>query len=283
MAIFLSGNKLNAEIENLFLQAKASIILISPYIKLHDRFSRALLTHQYDPNVKITLVFGKNKDYSKSMQKEDFDFFKQFPNIEILFENNLHAKYYANEKNAIISSMNLHSFSNDNNIEVGILVKGGLLKTISNNLITTVTGEDNIDVEAWNYFHQVCDQATILYDKEPEFEKTLLTFRSKYKDSIVHIDELSTFFESKISSPIQQINETNLEKLNGFCIRTGVPIPFNIEKPMTDAAYDIWLKYKNPDFSEKYCHYSGEPSHGETTFSHPILRKNWNRAKLRIK
>ena len=33
------------------------------------------------------------------------------------------------------------------------------------------------------------------------------------------------------------------------------------------------------EFKEKYCHFSGEESNGQTTFSRPILKKNWTKAK----
>jgi hypothetical protein len=62
-------------------------------------------------------------------------------------------------------------------------------------------------------------------------------------------------------------------------ILTGTPIPFNIEKPLSAEAYKSWVIYENPDFPEKYCHFSGEPSNGETTYSKPILSKNWKKAK----
>src|SRR5690554_419799 len=105
MAKFLKGNDLNAELERLFETAEGTIILISPYIKLHDRYKSTLLTHLKNHNLEIVVLFGKNEDdMSKSMKQEDFDFFKQFPNVEILFENRLHAKYYANETKAILRS-----------------------------------------------------------------------------------------------------------------------------------------------------------------------------------
>lgn len=37
--------------------------------------------------------------------------------------------------------------------------------------------------------------------------------------------------------------------------------------------------FKNPDFPEKYCHFSGEESNGETSVNRPILNKNWKKAK----
>src|SRR5947207_8991421 len=111
MATFLTGNELNTQLGNLFEYANEYLILISPYIKLHDRYASALKAKRENYDLKIIVVFGKNEDdFSKSMKQEDFNFFKDFPNIEIRYEKRLHAKYYANENSAILTSMNLYNF-----------------------------------------------------------------------------------------------------------------------------------------------------------------------------
>ena len=67
----------------------------------------------------------------------------------------------------------------------------------------------------------------------------------------------------------------------GYCIRTGEKINFTPDRPLSDSAYKSWSRYKDKDYKEKYCHYSGEPSNGETSFAKPILSKNWKKAKER--
>ena len=69
------------------------------------------------------------------------------------------------------------------------------------------------------------------------------------------------------------------DKHTGFCIRTGVQIPFNIDKPLSAEAFKKWNEYADPDYKEKFCHFSGEPSHGETCVIKPILKKNWKKAQ----
>ena len=77
MARFLKGNELNSELEKIFENASAEIILISPYIKLHDRYVSALKS-KMKPEIKLTVVFGKNEeDYSQSMGELDFNFFQR--------------------------------------------------------------------------------------------------------------------------------------------------------------------------------------------------------------
>jgi hypothetical protein len=48
---------------------------------------------------------------------------------------------------------------------------------------------------------------------------------------------------------------------------------------MSYDAFKSWSKYGDPDYAEKYCHFSGEQSNGETSVNRPILKKNWKKAK----
>ena len=198
MAKFLTGNELNSELEKLFERADEQIILISPYIKLHDRYASTLRTKKDNPKMKIIIVFGKNEeDLSRSMKQEDFNFFKEFPNIEIRYEKRLHAKYYSSESSAILTSMNLYDFSQDNNIEAGVMTKATLLGNIASNLMTFVTDEDGFDTTAQAYFLRVIEQSELLFKKEPEYESTMLGLSKKYKSSRTDVDKLTDFFANR--------------------------------------------------------------------------------------
>ena len=277
MATFLTGNDLNAQLENLFEFADEYIILISPYIKLHDRYASALRAKRENYDLKIIVVFGKNEDdFSKSMKQEDFNFFKDFPNIEIRYEKRLHAKYYANESSAILTSMNLYNFSQDNNIEAGVL-------TNRKGILGNLTSQDTLENDAAVYFQRVIEQSDLLFLKEPKFESTMLGLSRRYTNSVIETDKLSDFFNNKLKTDTSFKKETFISKQAtkqmGFCIRTGTQIPFNPKLPMCDTAFQSWKKFSNNEYPEKYCHFSGELSNGETSFSKPILRKNWTKAK----
>jgi len=283
MAKFLKGNELNAELEKIFETAEEQIILVSPYIQLHERYKSTLSTKLDNPYLQIVILFGKNEeDISKSMKQEDFDFFKRFPNIEIRYEKRLHAKYYANEIKAILTSMNLYGFSQNNNIEAGVLMERSFKGSF--------TGENEMDTSSWEYFEIVIQQAEVLFKKQPIFEKKNLLSSKKYVKSEILEDKLSDFFNNKNSKKVygksNQKQKPNFnedlrtsEKDTGYCIRTGKKIPFNIEKPMSYDAFKMWNKYKDGDYSEKFCHFSGEPSNGKTSVNRPILSKNWKKAK----
>ena len=272
MGTFVKGSQLVAEIENLFDEAYEELVIISPFIKLHSRLIDSLRSRIDDPKLKIRLVYGKNKsDKTKSLNKVDFDFFSQFSNISIFYEPRLHAKYYGNQDKGILSSMNLYEYSMNNNIEFGVVTKSNLVG-------------DNLDVDAWNYFHSVIEGSLLEFEKTPVFESGMMGLRKKYLRSDITVDLLSKTFEgksvSKNRSAVKGIKNKENNLINkGYCIRTGELIKFNIAKPYTDNAFKSWSYFKNLDFKEKYCHFSGELSDGQTTMAKPILVKHWKAAK----
>jgi hypothetical protein len=215
------------------------------------------------------------------MKLDDFNFFKEFANIEIRYEKRLHAKYYANEETSILTSMNLYSFSQDNNIEAGVMSKTSILSNITDNLKTNITGEDSFDKAAEDYFNRVVKQSDLLFKRTPEFDSKLFGLSKKHMYSKTDIDKLTDFFENKPVNGKEKKNTASVHKPNksGYCIRTGIDIPFNIDKPMSSDAYDRWNKFGNPDYPERYCHFTGEESDGETSMNKPILKKNWKKAK----
>lgn len=210
MAKFLTGNELNSELEKIFERADEQIILISPFIKLHDRYISTLRTKKHNHKLEIIIVFGKNEDdMSKSMKQEDFHFFKEFPNIQIRYEKRLHAKYYANESSAILSSMNLYTYSQDNNIEAGVMTKA----TLFGNLASNIIGEDSFDNQACTYFKRVIEQSDLLFHKTPQYESAMMGLKKKYIESKVEVDKLSDFFADKPKFESKYRND-NYEKKN---------------------------------------------------------------------
>ncbi len=214
MAKFLEGNELNSELSKVFKTAGQRLILISPYIKLQHLFADTLKARTTDDKLQITIVFGKNeKDITKSLTADDLDFFKQFPNIEIRYEKRLHAKFYANESSAILTSMNLYTYSQDNNIEAGVMTKATLLGNLASNFMTNVTGEDSFDNQAWTYFKRVIEQSDLLFHKTPQYENAMFGLTKKYKESNVEVDKLTEFFADKPKFE-SKYRKDNYEKQN---------------------------------------------------------------------
>ena len=274
MAKFLKGNLLNAEIEEIFDKCDRQLIIISPFIKLHTRFINSLKAKKDLDKLYIRILFGKNEnDISRSFNKQDFEFLKEFPNIEIRYNEHLHAKYYSNDTKAVLSSMNLYEYSQNNNIEFGILTNASTIGSVAGSLI----GE-SLDSDALNYFEQVIKDSKLLFERKPLYTVKLGGLKRKYETSETLTDKLSDILYSKPK-------ENNLTKkiivktqATGYCIRTGEEIKFNPEKPLSNKAYKQWSKYGDEEYPEKFCHFSGEKSNGETSLIKPILRKNWKKS-----
>lgn len=269
MPKFFNTTELSSEIEKVINNANEFVYLISPYIKLSKGIKRTLDGLKSKPEVMLVVVFGKNEgDYFKSINKEDLDYLMEFPNLEVRYEPDLHAKVYMNEYEIILSSMNLYDYSQQNNIEFGVY---GVAKGLLGKIGSSFTGE-SFDEKAVLYFLELTEKAKLLIDIEPQFEKSgFLGLIDSYEKSKIIKNELFDVSRKKVDKQEQLVSV-------GYCIRTGVEIPFNPKMPMSDKAHASWSRFEDPNYSEKYCHFSGEKSNGETSFSKPILRKNWSKA-----
>jgi len=116
MAKFLVTTGISHYLEQIINNAKEKLILISPYLKINERLRQSL----EDKNllkIDIRLIYGKNE-----LQPAENNWLESQRSIRSSFCKNVHAKCYLNEKEAIVTSMNLHEFSQQHNEEMGIYV-----------------------------------------------------------------------------------------------------------------------------------------------------------------
>jgi phosphatidylserine/phosphatidylglycerophosphate/cardiolipin synthase-like enzyme len=117
----------------------------------------------------------------------------------------------------------------------------------------------------------------VLIDKNDPADAQL--FEDAYKE-VEFISETSQRFELDVSKKqADKPASAKASKQNGFCIMTGVEIPFDVKNPLSAEAHKEWKKAGNEDLPGKFCHFSGEPSNGENSFNKPVLRKNWKKAE----
>jgi len=278
MARFIETTQLPATLRDIIRGAKKEIFLVSPFFKLEGEYTKMLDSVSKErPKVSIKVLFGKNQaNMQRSLSENDLNTMKSWSNIDIRYAENLHAKFYCNENKALITSLNFHAFSLGNNIESGVLLESSLIDTVSKNRPFE---------EAYSYFLATFEAAQPIFNKSTK-KASIFTLGLK-PDEVIVDDNTSTVYKKKTGSEQLKVNKkepvsfwVNEGKPKGYCIRTGVEIPFNPEKPYCEKAFDSWSRYKDPTYPEKYCHYSGEK--GETSMEKPILRKNWNAAKKHL-
>ncbi|GAF81802.1 unnamed protein product, partial [marine sediment metagenome] len=117
MAKFLTTLETSAKIEKIIREAKEELTLITPYLKLTQIFFDRLKDAD-NRNVRTKLVYGKEE-----LNPDDLERLKELKNLELNFCENLHAKCYFNENLMVITSLNLHEFSQTNNREMGVQIK----------------------------------------------------------------------------------------------------------------------------------------------------------------
>jgi phosphatidylserine/phosphatidylglycerophosphate/cardiolipin synthase-like enzyme len=116
MAKFLNTSATNYFLEELIKAARERLIIISPFLKFNDRI-RELLEDKDRMKIDVRIVYGKSE-----LAPHEINWLRSLAFVRTSFCLNLHAKCYLNERNAIITSMNLYDFSQVNNNEMGVFI-----------------------------------------------------------------------------------------------------------------------------------------------------------------
>ena len=116
MAEFLDTTGVSYRLQQIINNSREKLILISPYLKMNERIKQSL-EDQNRLKTDVRLVYGKN-----DLQPAELNWLKSLREVKSYYCRNLHAKCYLNEKEAIVTSMNLYDFSQVNNLEMGIYV-----------------------------------------------------------------------------------------------------------------------------------------------------------------
>jgi len=254
MAKFLTTSGIAHQIENIIVSSKNWLILISPYLNLSLNFIERLFDADKG-DVKILIIYGKDELRPNERKK-----LREFTNLSLLFYLNLHAKCYINEDNLVITSMNMHEYSEKKNREMGVLFQR----------------ENTNDHEV---FFDVYKEVLSIMNASVKKQRTgdlnyPVPSTEKARNSINITESIAgsinnllkeAFQASNIDKTTSKTEKQTQEKLDsiksltrGHCIRCGDKIKYNRKEPYCHDCYSVWKKYKNPYFEEKYCHSCGE-------------------------
>jgi len=249
MAQFITTRQISSELEVLIREADKTLYLVSPYLKLSKDFQE-LINSRNKNEKKTIIIYGKSE-----LTPEQLKFLTGLRHVYLKFHENLHAKCYINDTKLIITSLNFYEYSMINNKEIGVLYN------------TIIPEDQDIYSKALEHVKFIEDNS----DDKP-FELATNVSQGTKVDN-------KKYESHKQQTTIQKETKEFHNKETGYCIRTGVKIPFNVNKPLSNDAYKKWNEYGDPDYPEKYCHFSGEPSNGKTSVNKPILAKNWKKAQ----
>lgn len=244
MADFLVTSGVSYHLEELVKNANEKLILISPYLKFNDRI-KELLEDKNRLKLDVRLIYGKNE-----LQPEENNWLKELISIRSSFCKNLHAKCYLNESEAIITSMNLYEFSQQNNNEMGIYV----------------TKEKDPEL-----FNKIYEESMRLVRVSDEIQ---ITISKIPKDSPK---------KAKSPKPKQKATSTS-SKCSGHCIRCDIEIKLNPMVPYCKKCFSSWKKYENPDYEENHCHICGKDNIStiDKPTCYPCYKSNKNKLEFAV-
>lgn len=210
MAKFLTTRGNSYEIENIINNAKNRVTLISPYVKIPDTLFQNLKVAADRNEVEIRLVYGKDE-----LKPDVKNQLKQLNNLSLRFLKGLHAKCFFNEECMVITSMNLHDFSEINNKEMGILV--------------TIKDDPDVFEKAREEADRIIDSAEEVKSRESWANKAVKLGRL--------VGDLLTEDEPKRPKS-RSYSYKPRTKHKGYCIRCGKDMtPYNKDYPI---CHDCW-------------------------------------------
>ena len=232
------------QIFGLIRDAKKSLYLMSPYNR-HPQQLQTRLTDAIDRGVRVTILYRDEKD-----QREGVAYLERL-GATVLPIKWLHSKIYINESTALASSMNLLDSSFNNSSEFCIRI-------------------DKVPYGP-------------LYNQLAEYVKDIRRRARKLNSSAVLEKRTPAKVAAPKSAPARPAAKsgppprtgpkTAAASVTGHCIRCGVGIPFNPEKPLCAKDYKIWNRYQDPDYEENYCLLCGEER--STSMAKPLCRRCW--------
>ncbi|MFM2385345.1 MAG: hypothetical protein RL660_102 [Bacteroidota bacterium] len=149
---------LNQEVIDKLVQlvggAQSSLLMTSPYVDLDPVVQEVLLPKKEVPGFRLRILVKRNDAHIyKCVQRETLLHLLSFDNIDIRQVDKLHTKNYVSDNALLFTSLSLHNFSQDTNVESGIYA--------SKNDGTKAEGKF-ID-EAAQKLEELFDEATVLY------------------------------------------------------------------------------------------------------------------------
>lgn len=291
---FLTGKTLSDTIYDTLFKAEKELIIISPYIQLGD-YLKDNVFKQLLNNTKLHILIGFGKSTSnneENCKREDIEYFLSFPNITMVYIPQLHGQYYANEKQSVITSMNLLDYSLENKVEFGVLAEKAL---------TDLVNKNNFFETSKNTIMSVLNSGYTIFAKRPNYNKKFLGLAKDYVGSTVHLDLVDDVLSNREVKPIryssfvpenythtdnrppvepestpekvvqedtptenlqttspQEAPQATSQEKKGHCIRCNTEIPFNPLMPLCNSCYQEWAKSGNRFYEENYCHCCGE-------------------------
>lgn len=226
-------------------EAKEFVVLVSPFNSFWTHLKNEI--HEaIQRKVRVTLIYQ-----SDSYARGDGTEWLIAQGGTVYRHPNLHAKIYLNESSAMLSSMNLTQGSSRNSMDIGLLV----------------LGTDAAYKELLAYASRLRNLATRI---ESGTEDSVNGDPQRTEDSPVARGDsvVDVLLRNREEIPRAAVKTARAWLTRGRCIRCQKIIPFDVNRPLCDADYEVWSRFNNKRYGEKFCHRCGELT--ATTYADPV-------------
>ena len=228
--------KVVAAFDEIVESASRRLVIVTPYFDPWPHLTKTLL-QKLERKVSVHFLVRGGEDRGKS-EAATLPFTQRGARVQFL--DRLHAKVYINERQALLTSMNLIKSSRDS-WEVGTLFDA----------------------------HEDEDS----YQKIVEMTRELFATVGLTAAAGQAPPAPEARAWSKPAAPRQSPPRRSAA---GFCIRCASEIPASPEKPLCRECYATWAEYGNEDYEEEFCHLCGRP--WSSSMAKPLCRACWEQS-----
>jgi hypothetical protein len=193
-------------------------------------------------SIPILIIYGKD-----TLLPDERGKLQKLNNLKVRFCRNLHSKCYVNENSLVLTSMNMHEFSEQSNREMGVLY------------------DKSMEADKEIYIAALGEINSIIRASYEEKETKAANETKKAKSSTSHRPESS--WNMDISDALKVWFPTFSRIIGadtrGYCIRCGKRTPYNLDAPYCSSCFSEWVGYGgNTSYIEKHghCHTCGRHS-----------------------
>ena len=240
MAKFLNTSGITSQLEEIIKGSGGGrLLLISPYLKFNSKIKDLLEYQAQRWKTDIRIVYGKTE-----LRSEETEWLAN-NDVRTSFREHLHAKCYMNDRWALVTSMNLYEFSQQNNDEMGILVSA--------------------------------EEDTELYQAIRGEAEFILTQSENVRLNVTRIDDADVPAHTAGKTKASGGGRKTALPETGFCLRCATQVPLDSEHPYCKSHYRSWARFKNEEYEEKHCHACGE-EHG-TSMAKPLCLRCYRKSR----
>lgn len=236
MAEFLTTNGTSHQIENIIIDAKSKLVLISPYLQISKTFYERLKDAS-NRNVVIKIIYGK--DELKPNEKNSL---AELKNVELFYFQNLHAKCYFNENKMVITSMNMYEFSEKTNREMGVLIDRIIDKELFDKAIAeTLSILQSSEPTPLNK----SERQTTHYEKPTTTGHTKHKYQKQLRGYCIRCETRIDYNPEKpycTDCFAIWIQFENPDYIESVCHRCGEYEETSMNKPQDKECYNLWRK-----------------------------------------